>query len=629
MVRHIGKMVLGASLLALAGACTFGSKNSGKVWQQGWTLKETKAWSYASQGSRLMPASWFEALEQPEGGALFSDLDYLTSFGYLAPPADWDMTRPIGFVADAQNDSKLPNTKLRWFKGQSAKEEWIGFNCSACHTAQIDIPQNDGSVATRIVQGAPGMGDFQSFIGALNTSLQRTLDDDARFNRFAARVLEGSKDTTDNRTMLRGALGELVNFQNRVAHPNRTDSEYGFARVDAVGYILNKTLVLANPDREELQGNPSDAPVSYPFLWNIFRENHLQYNGMVAKQMIDVKGLERIDVGGMGRNAGEVIGVFGDVDPKAHGFVQREGDKLGVPIYRSSIRVKNLNLLEETLARLTPPMWTEMVGPLDGSKVAAGKVIYDQQCASCHIPEEQWASADWPKGKGTDVMIPLKTLQKTGDLTDTQMACNAFNATGPTGQMADVKGIAGEEDKVANMLTVMVKGTLVDKLGDLLAAGFENVYFPGRLPVVDGNRPAAGMVLAEVSPSALPEPPVDQACIDAKINGKYANHYKARPLDGIWATAPYLHNGSVPTLYHLLLAPKDRPTSFYVGDTMLDTANVGLVWRDDPDGTAFKFEVRDSNGMVVTGNGNQGHDYGVSKLTEEQRQALLEYLKSL
>jgi cytochrome c peroxidase len=45
--------------------------------------------------------------------------------------------------------------------------------------------------------------------------------------------------------------------------------------------------------------------------------------------------------------------------------------------------------------------------------------------------------------------------------------------------------------------------------------------------------------------------------------------YKARPLDGIWATAPYLHNGSVPTLYDLLTPPDQRPASFNVGNARI------------------------------------------------------------
>ena len=105
--------------------------------------------------------------------------------------------------------------------------------------------------------------------------------------------------------------------------------------------------------------------------------------------------------------------------------------------------------------------------------------------------------------------------------------------------------------------------------------------------------------------------------------------YKARPLDGIWATSPYLHNGSVPTLYHLLLAPKNRPTSFYSGSHEFDPKFVGYVWKDKPAGPHSQFSTVDGHGKAIPGNSTAGHDYGVSGLTEADRLALLEYLKSL
>ena len=53
--------------------------------------------------------------------------------------------------------------------------------------------------------------------------------------------------------------------------------------------------------------------------------------------------------------------------------------------------------------------------------------------------------------------------------------------------------------------------------------------------------------------------------------------YRARPLDGIWATAPYLHNGSVPNLYQLLLPAVQRVTTFKVGSDQFDPVYVGFV----------------------------------------------------
>lgn len=72
--------------------------------------------------------------------------------------------------------------------------------------------------------------------------------------------------------------------------------------------------------------------------------------------------------------------------------------------------------------------------------------------------------------------------------------------------------------------------------------------------------------------------------------------YKARPLNGIWATAPYLHNGSVPTLYDLLLPPEERPVAFSAGRWAFDPVKVGPV----QEGAPFTVDTR------LPGNANTG-----------------------
>lgn len=103
-----------------------------------------------------------------------------------------------------------------------------------------------------------------------------------------------------------------------------------------------------------------------------------------------------------------------------------------------------------------------------------------------------------------------------------------------------------------------------------------------------------------------------------KTNG-YANH----PLDGIWARAPYLHNGSVPTLRDLLEPVERRPAVFYRGYDVFDQTNVGFVSNVPGEGsrTFFRFETS------VAGNSNSGHLYGTT-LREEDKRAIVEYMKT-
>ena len=99
--------------------------------------------------------------------------------------------------------------------------------------------------------------------------------------------------------------------------------------------------------------------------------------------------------------------------------------------------------------------------------------------------------------------------------------------------------------------------------------------------------------------------------------------YLAAPLNGLWLRAPYLHNGSVPTLWHLL-RPEKRPATFYRGYDVYDPAQVGWLHTVPREGPV-KFFLYDTS---KPGNSNRGHAYG-STLSEPDKDALLEYLKTL
>ena len=106
--------------------------------------------------------------------------------------------------------------------------------------------------------------------------------------------------------------------------------------------------------------------------------------------------------------------------------------------------------------------------------------------------------------------------------------------------------------------------------------------------------------------------------------------YVSPPLDGIWLRAPYLHNGSVPTLRDLLNPPYERPQTFHRGYDVFDPVKVGFKEPPPrpvgPNGELYQpyflFDTREK------GNGNQGHTYG-TQLSGEEKERLLEHLKTL
>ena len=148
-------------------------------------------------------------------------------------------------------------------------------------------------------------------------------------------------------------------------------------------------------------------------------------------------------------------------------------------------------------------------------------------------------------------------------------------------------------------------------------------------------------------------------------NFRKTDGYANMPLDGVWLRAPYLHNGSVPTLRDLLKPPSERPTIFYRGYDLYDPVDVGFEsrWEKIPDDErrhVFCFQTRADavcdvvrqpqeevqpldkprsydttpahnkdtcTAGICPGNGNGGHDYGTT-LAEPDKHALIEYLKT-
>ncbi|NER39985.1 MAG: c-type cytochrome [Oscillatoria sp. SIO1A7] len=102
------------------------------------------------------------------------------------------------------------------------------------------------------------------------------------------------------------------------------------------------------------------------------------------------------------------------------------------------------------------------------------------------------------------------------------------------------------------------------------------------------------------------------------------NGYANMPLDGVWLRAPYLHNGSVPTLRDLLESPEKRPAIFYRGNDVIDRDKLGFVSSEEEahGKTFFKYDTSQP------GNSNEGHLYGTD-LSPDEKDALVEYMKKL
>lgn len=625
LLRRVGVIagiaLFGALPMFGCGMFSSGAPNGDELAEevdQGWTAGKRAQWYAARQGSRLIPLAWLTALEQPGGEALFMQPEHVARFGYIPRKTDNGHQLAIGFAVDSRDDTQLERTRLRWKEGQGPKEPWVGLTCAACHTAELSY--NGQSIR---VDGGPATADFQSFIEALNQALRETDGDEGKWKRFAERVLGGSAETDADRK-LKAEFRKLLDWQEREARMNQTSVRYGFGRVDAFGRIYNKVALLVNAPQPK--ANAPDAPVSIPFIWRAPQLDFVQYNGIAPK-----KALFRFDLGALARNTGEVTGVFGDVKVT-------DGSLLaGFP---SSIDVRNLVSLERQLMKLRPPKWPESLFGLKSDLVAKGRESYERHCVRCHAVVdrndlEKPIQVQMNLFDGSSISnVDGKPVGSPG--TDPWMACNAQAYATPSGVFAGKLSFDGqripETAPISNLLKMTVAKTLLDRKKDITKEALATALGLDRPPLVETDE-------AVPQPAPGRRSPEKQAQLDLCLRESAPNlGYTSRPLNGIWATGPYLHNGSVPTLHDLLLPPDQRPKSFYVGTREFDPEHVGYLTikedlskqtpRERAEGNTFEFISRDEQGLGIDANSNAGHDYGNASL-EGEREALIEYLKSL
>ncbi|HYD99109.1 MAG TPA: di-heme-cytochrome C peroxidase [Alphaproteobacteria bacterium] len=558
---------------------------------QGWSPADRTAFYTTSQGSRMMPLAWFQALERPSSQELFLT-DSLALYGYL--PNGGPGTLPIGFTID----SKAPGPTS------------VGMTCSACHTGQIDYKGQ-----SLRIDGAPADADFGRFLRDVTDALAQTQTDGQKWNRFAGRVL-GAKRNAASEKQLKADFEAFAARWTPFMNGSLPKDHWGPSRLDAFGMIFNRLTSLDVGMPQNLQ--PAAAPVSYPFLWNTHAQTMVQWNGA---------GPSGSYLKAMLRNVGEVIGVFADWS-----LYEFPNGQLGI---KTSADFKGLQSLEEKLAALKSPLWPAgVLGPIDQAKAARGQVLYQQECASCHAvlaqrpPVKPFKIQTYDVGTDPAVVVASGRIVETGKLGSGLLPYAGMHLPpkAPATQML-AKGVIGSVLAPFSPGSHTVRGS---KIAILHAAelDLEN-GLRRRLPWKDQTPSAAdlvaelkdayGLSAADYGVAATSAPAAGGAPAWTPPARNPAIKYESRPLNGIWATAPYLHNGSVPNLYELLLPAAQRSSTFAVGKREFDPMRVGFV-TGPMDGAVFD--------VSKPGSSNAGHEYG-GTLSEVDRQALLEYLKSL
>ena len=196
---------------------------------QGWSPAVSLKFYFTSQGSQIIPYDWFLALEQADSQTLFRDNQNILKYRYLPqlPDSNNPDGLPVGFVGD-----------------EGVGRRWLGLTCAACHTNEIRF----GTTGYR-VDGAPTQGDVRALLSAMITAMQKTRDDPAKFERFAAKVL-GNQNSSSGQLLLKAQLAAAID--KRIAYNLRNFPGYNpnepapapadYARLDAVGAIVNEVF---------------------------------------------------------------------------------------------------------------------------------------------------------------------------------------------------------------------------------------------------------------------------------------------------------------------------------------------------------------------------------------------------
>jgi hypothetical protein len=624
-------------------------------WGKGADTASRQLFYYTPQGASMhgIRYSWFVNIERPFRGGRFADPDHMRQLRFIVDPfptrSNPDLL-PVGF--GRRYDDTL--------------QDWVAdITCSACHTGQLHVKRPDGRVAALRIDGGQSMNAFTdmapgSFQVELAGAFATTLANPIKFNRFARRVLGPDSSWSARATLwsdVLSTLRDLIRASRGALASHWYPTQEGFGRTDALARIANTVF---GDHLDPANYRAGNGPVSYPYLWNIWKFDWVQYNASVSQPMA--------------RNIGEAVGTGA-----SYHLVNRYGRPVpAADRYRTSIPIENLQRIESTIQTLQPPAWPEdLLGRIDGAKVARGRQLFNEHCAGCHGPHvasAQTTRAVSPARGPSDPLweIRWKPIDDIG--TDPNAAVNFMknrvDLTRTGLDAADVQRLLRDPLTRQKARQLELVGSLERQIagrgtgtGDAEPLAADLAYARAavsatdteiaRLDQIDLRSMSIGEGLTIVGTLIRNRYYDDhrysieaRACFDGFDTldlPQAVPGYKPRPLKGVWATPPFLHNGSVPTVYALLSPREERPATFYVGTHEYNRRDLGYV-TERPSATSGGF-VLDT---ALPGNSNAGHEFrkgyvpfdeskppetqyqgGVigPALTRDERYAIIEYLK--
>lgn len=561
--------------------------------QPEWNNDRRERYYQTSQGTLAVPYAWFMALEWRTGREMFASPQVQARYGLLPdndPKYNPDRL-PVGIMKEIVTDEYVETLG-------GGQKEWLSISCAACHTGQLLYK----GTAIRI-DGGQGFWGFEQWSGDLLFSLMLTSALPSKFDRFCARVYghgEGKRCLKNETEVLRAQMKRFFNsdlilgaINENINHTYLTKE--GFARTAALGRGVNSEFSPLNYRNV----NRNSGPVSYPPLWYTHELDWVQSPAAISQPL--------------GRNVTESWGVNVRVELK-------DPNKR----WASTARMENTFWMETLLSTLSAPKWPEnILGPINYDRVARGKRLFNDAMWYKALPADQIELTLDEKGL---IKGPNPDRPQTGYCarchTPAYTKPNEFRRRYIQLPLYDMKKM-GTDKYDAEQFNARVVYT-----------GVQSPLFGNRQKVGIGE--ALKVNTDGIMDWWFKEHKISGPCRTA-MEGYRPNlfrapvAYPARPLDGYWATGPFLHNGSVRTLYELLSPREERATTFWIGSREFDPVYLGF--RDDPVEGAFLLDTSEP------GNSNAGHEFRDAQpntngvigpyLTSEQRLDIIEYLKVL
>lgn len=524
------------------------------------------------EGSQLMPLKWFLALEEDNSQRRF--VDGLGRFGILSGDEKSSNKKinpfdlPVGFAV-THDERTAP---------LYGDPKWVGVNCAACHTSKFEVNGQDV-----IVEGGANLFDLDEFGSSIQKSVAATLSDDEKFVRFQKKV--GTADPKTLRVYLEKFKTNFGGYldRNKYTAGGKDHVRLGPERMDGLGIPNNEsTCHLDELGDLELRKkllrpeNCKDFPsfTGVPAIWGTFFDEFTHFAGAIHSSI--------------GRNVGQASGVLAK-------FWVTRNDK-GEPVFQTSTSLKGLRNLENWYGKVRAPEWDQLVKAklvekLNPALVQKGRELYSQKnCISCHALKPENTEANVPLVGRKFFQIEVTPLEEIG--------------TDPARVLADI------EQKVVlpPVLRERYERSFAITPGDTVPT------FLYRSMIV---RELVGEMLQGLGP--LEKMKAASCRITERI--QHTVGYKARSLEGVIFTPPFLHNSSVPTLDDLFKPATQRPLKFYTGCRKLDLNKGGLDCLSTSE-NSFLIDT------TQPGAGNQGHEYGTD-MTPHERRAMIEFLKSI